>query len=68
MNGFQVGRMLRNNPLTANIPLLAVSASCATQDQQQAADLGFAGFYRKPFNLEALTLHIQQLLLQQEST
>lgn len=68
MNGFQVGRMLKNNPLTSKIPLLAVSASCAAHDKQQASDLGFAGFYRKPFNLEALTLHIQQLLLQQEGT
>ncbi len=67
MNGFQVGRMLKNNPLTTKIPLLAISASCATQDKQQASMLGFAGFYTKPFNLNALAQHIQQLLSQQEN-
>lgn len=67
MNGFQAGRMLKNNPLTTKIPLLALSASCSAQDKQQAKDLGFAGFYSKPFNLDALTQHIQKLLLQQES-
>ena len=62
MNGFQAARMLKNNPLTTHIPLLAISASCAAQDQQQASSLGFAGFYTKPFNLTALAEHIQQLL------
>ena len=66
MSGFQVGRMLKNNPMTTAIPLLAISASCTEQDKQQANALGFAGFYSKPFNLNALTLHIQQLLPQQE--
>lgn len=68
MNGLQVGRMLKNNPLTTQIPLLAISASCATQDEQQAQALGFAGFYRKPIQLDALVAHIQQLLLQQEGS
>lgn len=62
MNDFQAARMLKNNPLTTHIPLLAISASCAAQDQQQASSLGFAGFYTKPFNLTALAEHIQQLL------
>lgn len=66
MSGFQVGRMLKNNPMTTAIPLLAISASSTEQDKQQANALGFAGFYSKPFNLNALTLHIQQLLPQQE--
>ncbi len=67
MNGFQAGRMLKNNPLTSKIPLLAISASCSAEDQQQASALGFAGFYSKPFNLHALAEHIQQLLSAQES-
>ena len=67
MSGFQVGRMLKNNPLTSNIPLLAISASCAAQDKQQASTLGFAGFYTKPFNLNALAKHIQTLLSEQEN-
>lgn len=67
MNGFQAGRMLKNNPLTSKIPLLAISASCSAEDQQQASALGFAGFYSKPFNLHALAEHIQQLLSEQES-
>lgn len=67
INGLQLGRMLRNNPLTGSIPLLAVSASHTAQDQRTASELGFAGFYTKPFNIEALTQHIQQLLAQQEN-
>lgn len=67
INGLQLGRMLRNNPLTGSIPLLAVSASHTAQDQRTASEFGFAGFYTKPFNIEALTQHIQQLLAQQEN-
>lgn len=67
INGLQLGRMLRNNPLTRSITLLAVSASHAAQDQQTASGLGFAGFYTKPFNIEALMQHIYQLLAQQEN-
>lgn len=67
MNGFQAGRMLKNNPLTSKIPLLAISAGFSAEDKQQASRLGFAGFYSKPFNLHALAEHIQQLLSAQES-
>ncbi len=66
MNGFQLGRMLKNNPLTRSIPLLAISATCSVQDKQQTGALGFAGFYSKPFDLNRLTQHIQQLLSQQD--
>ena len=66
MSGFQVGRMLKNNPLTTHIPLLAISASCSAQDKQQASALGFVGFYPKPFNLNVLAEHIQHLLSEQE--
>lgn len=66
MNGLYVARMLKNNPLTAEIPIVVISASCSSQDKRQAQSLGVAGFYSKPFNLAELSAHIQQLLLQQE--
>lgn len=68
MNGLQAGRMLKNNPLTCAIPLLAISGSSEGNDKRQAKELGFAGFYSKPFSVAALLQHIQQLLSQQEST
>jgi PAS domain S-box-containing protein len=65
INGFQLGRMLKNSPSTRSIPLLAISTSYVATDKQQAATLGFAGFYSKALNLNMLVQHIQQILTQQ---
>lgn len=67
INGFQAQRLLKQNPLTTNIPILAVSASSTTKDIESAKNAEFVGFYTKPFDLSTLMQHIQQILTQQDS-
>lgn len=62
ISGLQLARLLKNNPLTMAIPLLAISARSTAQDKQKVQALGCVGFYTKPFNLNALAQHIQQIL------
>ncbi|MGE5507846.1 MAG: response regulator [Chitinophagales bacterium] len=50
MNGFEVTRMLKRNPNTAGIPVVALTAYAMQQDQEQAKEVGCAGYIPKPIN------------------
>lgn len=67
INGFQAQRMLKQNPLTTEIPVLAISASSTAKDIEFAKKAGFIDFYTKPFDLDTLMQHIQQILTEQDS-
>ncbi len=51
MNGMEALKVLRAEPSTANVPVVAITASVMTQDRQQIMDTGFDGFIEKPINL-----------------
>ena len=51
MNGMEALKVLRAEPSTAQIPVVAITASVMTQDRQQIMDTGFNGFIEKPINL-----------------
>ena len=44
-------KVLRADPSTAKVPVVAITASVMTQDRQQIMDTGFDGFIEKPINL-----------------
>lgn len=50
MNGFEVTRMLKRNPNTAGIPVVALTAYAMQHDQMQAKEAGCAGYIPKPIN------------------
>jgi len=52
MNGMQALKVLRAEPKTAGVPVVAITASVMTQDRQQIMDTGFDGFIEKPINLK----------------
>jgi two-component system cell cycle response regulator DivK len=52
MNGIDARRVLRADPVTANIPVLAVTASVMQQDRKQITEAGFEGYIGKPINLK----------------
>jgi len=52
MNGVQARGVLRANPATSAIPVIAVTASVMQQDRNQITDAGFDGYVGKPINLK----------------
>jgi two-component system cell cycle response regulator DivK len=52
MNGFEALKRLRENPATATIPVMAVTASVMTQDQEKIMAAGFDAFQKKPLDID----------------
>lgn len=50
MDGFEVLRQLKDQPVTRDIPVLVVSAHAQRQDQQRALDSGASDFIVKPWD------------------
>ena len=51
MNGIDALGVLRANAATANIPVIAVTASVMQQDRKLITDAGFDAYVGKPINL-----------------
>ena len=51
MNGIDALKVLRENPATARIPVIAVTASVMQQDRKLITEAGFDGYVGKPINL-----------------
>ncbi len=56
-----VGR-LRADPATAEIPVIAVTASAMMHDRQRIADAGFDGYQAKPIRVKELLEMVRQTL------
>lgn len=52
MNGFEALKHLRASSGTAGIPVIAVTASVMTQDQQKIMAAGFDGYQKKPIDID----------------
>ncbi len=50
MDGYEVIRRLRDNPLTAEIPVIYVSAKTSSEDEALGLNLGAADYINKPIN------------------
>jgi DNA-binding response OmpR family regulator len=52
ISGFEALKRLRASSATAGIPVIAVTASVMTQDQQKIMDAGFDGYQKKPIEID----------------
>ena len=52
INGIEALRQLRDDPATAAIPVIAVTASVMASDRRNITDAGFDGYVGKPLNLK----------------
>jgi len=52
MNGIEARKVLRADPSTAQIPVIAVTASVMQQDRNLITEAGFDGYVGKPINLK----------------
>ncbi|MBU2648947.1 CHASE domain-containing protein [bacterium] len=54
MDGYQAQTMIRANPKTAHIPIIALTASVDAEEMNRIKEAGFEGFLSKPIDMERL--------------
>jgi CheY-like chemotaxis protein len=59
LDGFDLIQVLRNDPLTRELPVLFISA---TNEHDRALALGGSGFLTKPFTADELLAHVRRLV------
>ena len=62
MTGWEMATKLKASPVTASIPILALSAHAMSMDRKKALDAGCGDFDSKPVNLPRLLGKIEALL------
>ena len=61
-DGYEIRRILRADPRTARIPVIAVSASAMPGDVKRGLDAGFYRYITKPIDIDAFTAAIDTAL------
>ncbi len=65
ISGYEICQQLKQDPVTASIPIIFLSAGNATIDKVKAFQTGAADYISKPFQLEEVLVRIQtQLTIQ----
>ncbi len=67
MDGPQAIGLIRQNPKTHSIPILAISAGFITDIREECAQIGCDDFIAKPFTFTQLGFRIEKLLKQQRT-
>ena len=62
IDGMEALRQLRENPRTADIPVVAVTAQAMKQDRERALDAGFNGYIEKPISVRAFPDQVRGFL------
>jgi CheY-like chemotaxis protein len=63
MDGWQVTRLLKSNPATRHIPIIALTAHALVTDREKARDVGCDDYDTKPIEFDRLILKIETLLV-----
>ncbi len=62
MDGLQATRMIRQNPKTRSMPILAITAGVSNGIKEECTKSGCDDFIAKPFTIEQLASRIENLL------
>lgn len=54
MDGYEALAQLKTDPITAHVPVIALTASAMKSEQERAQAAGFSAFVTKPINLSSL--------------
>ncbi len=63
MNGTEAARMIRQNPKTHSIPILAMTGGASVKDQKECLQNGCNDYISKPFTPKELVARIEKLLV-----
>jgi CheY-like chemotaxis protein len=66
MDGAEALRMLRDDPLTRQIPIVAVTAFAMKDDRERALDAGFDSYLEKPISVRNLPDQVRGFLDRKE--
>ncbi|MVT08572.1 hybrid sensor histidine kinase/response regulator transcription factor [Chitinophaga tropicalis] len=67
MDGLELCRRIRQQPKTAHLPVILLTARASEEDQLEALDNGATDYITKPFNYEVLLSRIRNIISQQDS-
>jgi DNA-binding response OmpR family regulator len=62
LDGWQVGRELKDDPMTHEIPLVFMSAYAQREDLERGLRIGAVDYITKPFDPTALAHRLRQIL------
>ena len=62
MDGFDLARHVRSDPVTRHLPIVVISSRTADKHRNQAAQLGVNAFLGKPYSEAELLRHIAELI------
>lgn len=62
IDGWTAARLLKSDPKTAQIPLLAITAHTLPGDRKHAMESGFDGYISKPINVKLFSEEIEKAL------
>lgn len=62
MHGFDLCRQLKNDPLTAEMPVIIVTARGGIEDLERAFEAGATDYVRKPFNPRELAARVRNAI------
>ncbi len=66
MDGFQMTRLLKSEKSTMNIPIVMLTAKVGESDRIHGIDSGADIYLKKPFSIDLLKTHLQQLIKSKE--
>ena len=64
MDGLEATRLIRQNPKTRSIPILAITAGLSNSIEDECSQAGCDDFISKPFTIVQLSSRIEKLLKQ----
>jgi len=62
IDGFEVARRLRSSPVSADCPIVFITAKVQEKDREMAFEVGGNAFIAKPFSLEMLRDTVEEFL------
>lgn len=62
IDGWEATRILREDPKTARIPIIALTAHALSDDRERAEEIGFTSYMAKPVEPRAVAAEVRRLL------
>lgn len=68
MDGWEATRILRRDPATSAIPIIALTAHALADDRERAVQVGFSAYLAKPVEPRAVVAEVRRWLANGDST
>lgn len=62
IDGWEATRVLRQDPLTRHIPIIALTAHALADDRERALEMGFTAYLAKPVEPRAVVAEVRRWL------